>query len=272
MNLHTIDSGRGTTHAAREAYPDMRAYDQARLDAMSVFSIPEKTAAMKRVRDWYSSLPSARSSLDRPTEADFAAVFGSFNVHHALNGGLVECENPHDHSGRPQRFVLRKRPTFGNTETIEEYIAAQAMLVQEEPVLVHVGNVFLNEGTEELWNRLTGVGTLDVLFDNSNARIGVGSDGATAAVRTQTGLQGVDKSYAVMEAGFPTVTPGDGAGGAIASFKGVYDGNSGNHDHKEWVVDNKAAAGTITMNRFVQDFGTKLLGAVWTYTFQLRIN
>lgn len=165
----------------------------------------------------------------------------------------------------------RRARAYG--ESLDEFVTLLAIGSAAGLDIDPTSNVFLNNGTEFLWRRATGVGSLDQLFDNTHARIGVGSS-STAAARTDTDLLGASKTYDVMEAGFPTITAGDASGGAKSTYKTVFGSTEANHDHKEWVVDNKASGtpGTKVLNRKVQDFGTKASGSTWTYTFELRID
>lgn len=160
------------------------------------------------------------------------------------------------------------------SDTLREYVALLAMCRAGSLALAD-GNIFLNNGTAQLWRRFTGVGAQDQLFDNTHARIGIG-DSATAAARTQTDLQAaVNKTYKGMEAGFPTVTESvSGTEGSKATFKSAFQAAEGNHGHKEWVVDNKASGtpGVKVLNRKVQDFGLKESPAVWTYSLDTRID
>lgn len=210
-------------------------------------------------------------------ELGAAVRWGSWNAHRVVWDDsrfetLEELE-----SGK-RRIQLREAPEFrglrANRLAVLEFLAALGISHAREVIVDPTSNVFLNEGTEFLWRRATGVGSQDQLFDNSHSRIGVG-DSNTAATRDQAtqGLLGTNKTYATMESGYPTITAGTSADGAKATFKGIYAGGVANHAHLEWVVDNKSGspAGTKTMNRKVQNFGTKESGDVWTYTFDLEI-
>jgi hypothetical protein len=158
-------------------------------------------------------------------------------------------------------------------DSTERYLALLALAETSEIVLDPTSNIFLNLGTEFLWRRATGVGTQDQLFDNGHARIGVG-DSTTPEDRTHTDLQGASKTYQAVAATYPTITAGDGSGGAKSTFQAVFASGSANHGHKEWVIDNKngGTPGVKVMNRKQQDFGTKASGSQWTYTNDLQIN
>lgn len=203
-----------------------------------------------------------------------ASRHGTWDAHaaawEALEAKLLEIVEE-----RPDGAIVT-RPRFGyDSPALErESRILRALSLAEEIILDPVSNIFLNQGTEHLWRRVTGVGTQDQLFDNAHAGIGVG-DNNTAAARTQTGLQAAtNTAFAGMETGFPSISAGDANGGARAAFKAVFGANAANFGHKEWVIDNKGSGtpGAVSMNRKVQDFGLKESGSVWTYTFELRIN
>jgi hypothetical protein len=125
------------------------------------------------------------------------------------------------------------------------------------------GNVFLNEGINFIWLAVTGATGL-TYFDGSHAYIGVG-DGSTTEDPTQTGLQGTNKTYKLVDSGYPQVS------GNIVKFRATFGPDEGNHAWKEWTVANGNSDAAVNLNRKVQDLGTKASGTTWTIEVQLQI-
>ena len=122
------------------------------------------------------------------------------------------------------------------------------------------GNILLNEGITRLQNLLIGGG--GTVYDNTNARLGVGDD-ATAAVASQTDLQAAtNKLYKGMEATYPQIA------GQITTWRSVFGSSEGNYDWNEFTVDNGAGA-TENLNRKVSAQGTKAAGQTWTLDLQI---
>ena len=129
------------------------------------------------------------------------------------------------------------------------------------------GNVLLNTGINEIWGLITGIqsGT-NRLFNNANARIGVG-DSTTAASATQTDLLGTNKAYKGQETGFPTV------GSQKVTFKSSFGDTEANFAWNEWVVKSVHAITptNICLNRKVEALGTKS-GGTWTLEVSITLS
>jgi len=130
------------------------------------------------------------------------------------------------------------------------------------------GNLMLNSGINEIWGLITGIqsGT-NRLFNNANAKIGVG-DSATAAAATQTDLQAAtNKTYKGQEAGFPTV------GTQKVTFKSSFGTAEANYAWNEWVVKSVEAVTptNICLNRKVESLGTKTIGT-WTLEISITLS
>jgi len=125
------------------------------------------------------------------------------------------------------------------------------------------GNVFLNEGITFIWQAVTGATGL-TYFDGSHAYIGVG-DGTTPEDPTQTGLQGTNKYYKLVDSGYPQVS------GNIVKFRATFGPDEGNFSWREWSVANGNSDAAVNLNRKVQDLGTKASGTTWTIEVQLQI-
>lgn len=125
------------------------------------------------------------------------------------------------------------------------------------------GNLLLNEGITALLTLL--IGGAETAFTNANARLGVG-DSTTAAAAAQTDLQAaVNKTYKAMDATYPQVS------GQTATLKGTFGPTDANYAWQEFVCDNGAVAGK-TLNRKVEDHGTKANGDTWVLTLTVTLS
>jgi hypothetical protein len=125
------------------------------------------------------------------------------------------------------------------------------------------GNVFLNEGINFIWQAVTGATGL-TYFDGAHSHIGVG-DGTAPEDPTQTGLQGTNKTYKLVDSGYPQVS------GSLVKFRVTFGPNEGNHPWREWTVANGSSDAAVNLNRKVQDMGTKASDTTWTIEVQLQI-
>ncbi len=140
--------------------------------------------------------------------------------------------------------------------------ALRTLGVGPEMVEERVGNLLLNEGIQTLLDLLIGAG--GTVFNNANARIGVG-DSTTAEAATQTDLQaGVNKLYKGMNATYPSRVA------QTVSWQADFTSGEANFAWQEWTIDNGAGAG-INLNRKVQSFGTKATGT-WTLTGSVTLS
>jgi hypothetical protein len=128
--------------------------------------------------------------------------------------------------------------------------------VFEKPSLLIIpGNILLNEGINLVWTLICGGSGTP--FNNANAYIGVG-DGTTAESATQTGLQGTNKAYKVMDAGYPTFGTGQ-----QARWQSTFTGTEANFSWQEITVANGSSDTATNLNRKVQNLGTKASGTTW---------
>jgi hypothetical protein len=124
------------------------------------------------------------------------------------------------------------------------------------------GNLLLNEGINELFTLICGTGATK--WDNSNARLGVGSSNAAASA-TQTGLQSVITTKA-MDATYPTSGTDQ-----KATFRSTFGSADGNGAWEEWSIDNGAARDK-NLNRKVTSLGTKVAGTTWVFTVEVSLS
>lgn len=108
------------------------------------------------------------------------------------------------------------------------------------------------------------VGVESTLFNQANARIGVGN-GEEAFSPTQTDLQGASKFRKGMDPGYPT------RNGNVLTFKSTFEGAEANFPWQEWAVFN-AATGGVMLSRLVEYNGTKQPGQTWIFEVELTIN
>jgi len=145
----------------------------------------------------------------------------------------------------------------------------KAILVYEESTKDIVkyrrikGNILLYEGINYMWNCIVN-GSCSPPFDSQNTHLGVG-DGTTAEDPTQTGLQGTNKYYKQVDAGYPQVSTN--AFIARATFgpdEAVFTWN-------EWTVANGPDDTATNLNRKVVNLGTKSNTATWVLAVTLLI-
>lgn len=122
------------------------------------------------------------------------------------------------------------------------------------------GNLLLNAGITALLTLL--IGGTATAFSNANARIGVG-DGTASAAATQTGLQGANKTYKGMDVSYPQVT------NQTLTLRSTFGPTEANYDWQELAVDSGATG--VTLNRKVEDHGTKASGDTWVVTLTITI-
>jgi len=127
------------------------------------------------------------------------------------------------------------------------------------------GNIALNEGLQLLIDIITGIDTTSNKWDNANARIGVG-DGTTAEDASQTGLQGTNKAWATMDAGYPQRS------NQTAIWRASFGGTEANFSWQEFTVVNASDDSGKNLNRKVVDKGTKSSGETWTVELKITFS
>jgi len=159
------------------------------------------------------------------------------------------------------KYRLEKRDGDINAcETPEERLKFLEETAPYE-VIEGEGNLMLNEGIDEIWDLVTGVG--GTVYSNANARIGVGNSN-TAADATQTGLLGGSTAFKAMEGGFPTSTT------QKVTFKSSFGDAEANFAWEEWTVDNGSTPDK-NLNRKVESLGTKSTGT-WSLEVSITLS
>ena len=105
-------------------------------------------------------------------------------------------------------------------------------------------------------------GTTGTSFDNTNARIAVGSS-TTAFAKAQTALV-TELGRKAMDATYPTTA------GSVLTFRSTFATGDANGAWNEWGVLNAAAAGTL-LNRVQEALGTKTSAQTWQFTVTLTV-
>lgn len=134
--------------------------------------------------------------------------------------------------------------------------------------VAHGYNAFMRaSGNNALWRRLTGIATLPTLYDNTNAKLGVG-DSNTAVTVTQTNLQAATNKLAKgMVATYPQIngSPNDNQ----VVFRSDFVTAEAEYAWLEFGTFNAALGTADSMfNRglFSPSPGTKGAGVTWTLT------
>lgn len=118
-------------------------------------------------------------------------------------------------------------------------------------------NVLLNEGITELINLIAGLGT-PTAWDNSNARLGVGTD-ATAPSATQTGLL-AGAVYKAMNGGYPQIS------GQDCIWQADFIDTEAEQAWLEESISNTADDAGDNLCRQNTSLGTKPAGQTWRLT------
>lgn len=126
------------------------------------------------------------------------------------------------------------------------------------------GNVALNVGLQYLIDFICGIGATTTKWDNTNARLGVGSD-STAADPSQTDLLDSTPTWKAMDTGYPQRS------GQTAEWRATFGSDDANEAWNEFAVDNGATAHKL-LNRKVESKGTKASGETWTLSLKITFS
>lgn len=153
-------------------------------------------------------------------------------------------------------------PKCGNT--MEAFSPDYEAGREADKVEVVHGNILLNEGIAELWDIVCGLDAVNVvLFDNTNAQIGVGNS-STGESAAHTDLQGT-ATWKAMESGYPSRSS------QAVSWRGVFGSSDANVAWEEVSVRNGATRDK-NLNRKVTSLGTKASGTTWTLTLTITLS
>jgi hypothetical protein len=132
-------------------------------------------------------------------------------------------------------------------------------------VLTVPGNLLLNSGINALQRIGIGDGTIPAFGAGSYLKVG---NSATAAVNSQTDLQGGSTFEKAMAPTFPSVS------GQVTTWEATFGAAEANFAWNEMGIKNGAGAISATvkmLNRKVQAMGTKPGTEVWTVTATLTL-
>lgn len=167
---------------------------------------------------------------------------------------------------RVEKFAHADLDRLGLLDAPGDVLRAEGLKPYD--VRVSEGNLLANAGINRLISLLIGAG--GTAFNATNTRIGVG-DGVAAAVATQTDLQGANKYFRLVDAGYP-----NGTTAQTLTAQATYDTTTANFAWNEWCIDNGSASGAVVtapmLNRKVPSpsLGTKSSGT-WVLTVTILI-
>jgi len=83
---------------------------------------------------------------------------------------------------------------------------------------------------------------------------------------SQTGLQGTNKYYKIVDSGYPQIS------GTQIIFRATFGPNEANFSWNEWTVANGSSDAAVNLNRKVENLGTKSSGSTWVLQVTLSIS
>lgn len=127
------------------------------------------------------------------------------------------------------------------------------------------GNLGLQEGRQELIRLIADTDGSPVKWDNTNARIGVGTS-STAPVETQTGLLGASKDFHPMDTSYPSRSA------QTCEWRATFGDTHAEFAWEEYTVVNAADDTGMNLNRCTASKGTKPSGESWTLSLKITFN
>lgn len=155
---------------------------------------------------------------------------------------------------------IKWRGLFRVDKYITEELAESCGRVKPYDV-VEAENLLLTAGATLMLQFLAGQGA-PTAFNGTNGYMCIGN-GTTAAVASQTDLQGATKTRKILDAA-PVIS---GAGITFVTTFGTADANQA---WEEAGLANASAAGVL-LNRVVQTFGVKTSGLTWVVTGSISL-
>jgi len=125
------------------------------------------------------------------------------------------------------------------------------------------GNCLLIEGISEFMKVACGIAG-STAFNTANAHIGVGN-GTAPAVNTQTGLQGANKAYAIMDATYPQVSNN------TVTFRATFGAGTAAFRWEEFTVANGNSDSAKNLSRKVEFHGEKASADTWVISCAITI-
>jgi len=178
----------------------------------------------------------------------------------AIDKAVLQSKFRIDRFDFPDNFRVEAEAFLMSGGSLAEAILKFSPMIG--PVSLFEHNIFLQEGIQEIWDLTIGAGGT-TLYNNANARTGVGSD-ATAEAATQTGLIDGTPTFKAMDATYPIRTA------QTVDFRSTYVGGDANEAWNEFTVDNGSVRNK-NIHRKVSAQGTKTSGQTWVLTISLTI-
>jgi hypothetical protein len=142
---------------------------------------------------------------------------------------------------------------------IEKYNALGELYAVEE----FAGNKLLNEGVNEMWKLIAGLGGTP--FSNANSYIGVG-DSTTVASGEQTGLLGANKLYKAVDPTYPQVNA------QTITYRATYGSGEAAFGFQEFTIANGDSDSAINICRKVEDHSAKPLADTWVVSLSITLS
>lgn len=125
------------------------------------------------------------------------------------------------------------------------------------------GNKLLDEGVNEMWKLIAGLGGKS--FNKNNSYIGVG-DGTTAASGDQTGLQGANKLYKAVDPTYPQINA------QTITYRATYGSGEAAFAFQEFTIANGDSDSAVNLCRKVDDHSSKPLADTWVISCSITLS
>jgi hypothetical protein len=166
---------------------------------------------------------------------------GDVNISVGANMGMLV-------SGKWQpKWKIEKYNSLGKLYAIEEF----------------AGNKLLDEGVNEMWKLIAGLGGKS--FNKNNSYIGVG-DGTTAASGDQTGLQGANNLYRAVDPTYPQVM------NQTITYRATFGSGEAAWAWQEFTIANGDSDSAINICRKVENHSTKPLNDTWVISLSITLS
>jgi hypothetical protein len=142
---------------------------------------------------------------------------------------------------------------------IEKYNSLGELYAVEE----FAGNKLLDEGVNEMWKLIAGLGGKS--FNKNNSYIGVG-DGTTPASGDQTGLLGANKLYKAVDPTYPQVNA------QTITYRATYGSGEAAFAFQEFTIANGDSDNAVNICRKVESHGTKALNDTWVVSLSITLS
>lgn len=209
----------------------------------------------QRLGELNSNTPAVRASGDmEPPTARLGPEPSGSQL--GISGGRSPIPPVVRHASVPseaRRSPIAPRNTWKAAFSVAKYREGES---EPYETLTALENIALNAGLSLMLDLLIGAG--GTTYAHANARICVGN-GSTAAVKTQTDLQGASKLRKLVDVTYPTRSA------QTLTFVATFGSSEANFQWLEMGIANSASGATL-LNRKVHDWGLKESGETWVAT------